>query len=158
MGLKDLIDGEDNENSARHRKYERHEREDQLNEWVEELQGRFPWDVPVEFVEVSTRMEKNAAKTYHKGTGENATHYIRVAESTLETEEEMIKQYLLSCMVTIYFKDLGFDEVTTNSSIHKWVAGAVGCRINAVQTNSEEWREAAVPFLTDDMVADHMIM
>lgn len=157
MGLENLIDDEDSiESISKYKKYGHHEYNDILERWVDEFQDRFPEEVEIEFVEVSSAMESKAAYTYFRYINEEEICFIRISENVIDNEDWFIKQTVLHCMVDAYLRQLGADDIDAGHSIRNWVRGRVGCIINAVDVDSDEWKLIAEPFLEDDMKSDEM--
>lgn len=119
MGL-DQFKTENSNNSY----YGSHPADEKLNDWMDELQDRFPEPVDVEFVEVSTKMTKSHAKAYYdEGSGEK---YIRIAEFIVEDyDEQYQKKVLLHEMVHIFFYQRRIRH-TDSSWLFLWVLGRVG--------------------------------
>lgn len=137
MGLKDLVDESEqvSDVESRYRSFSYHPYEEKIEEWVDELQQRFPEEVQVDFVEVSTRMTKTQAKAYFRDEGQ----YLRVSERFVDTEDdEYLKQIVLHEMVHLYFNQIGKPEVSDNNALFNWVLGAVNADMSG--TSPGHWK------------------
>lgn len=151
MGLDSLVEENTSSTPHNYRKYGDHNFNETLEEWVNEFQNRFPIDVKINFVEVSPALNKNHAKTYVRHENNEQIIYIRVSENIIDKDDWYIRQILLHSMVNAYLMQIGANELGASHSIKKWLCGRVGCRINAVSMNSEEWKLIAEPFIEEDM-------
>jgi hypothetical protein len=132
--------------SDRHerRAYPNHEYDDKLYEWFDELNERFPVELEVAFIEVSTQITSYNAKAYREPDG---TRYIRMAEHFVENKDDsVIKDTLLHEMVHIYFYQLGHKDISDSSHLFSWVCGRVGTNINYRYDNRGGWEDCILPF------------
>jgi hypothetical protein len=155
MGLEDLLDDDVSAGEAsasQFRRYGSHEADERLNEWFEDFQERFPEPIELDFIEVSPQLENTAARFYRKRRDEREFRYIRVAEKTLERDEWWQRNVLLNQMVIAYIHQRGYHDISTGSSLFKWLCGNVGCVINQVDTDSMEWQDLAEPMMDPELV------
>ena len=157
MGLGNLIDDDINteeQTSSGHplQRYGGHEKDEQLQEAIDELAGRFPIHPQIEFIEVSPRMSKTPARLYTKERDGEEVKYIRVSESFTNRTESDIRQSLLYLLVQAYFKELGFEDISPANDEFKWVCGQVGAPTNPIDTRGDAWRLACAPMLEEDDV------
>lgn len=126
MGLQDL-NGMDNH--GQNRAYNKHPEEEKFQDWLEELDSRFPDEIECAFVEISPRMTKYCAKAYYDR--EKNENYIRIAEKTVENQPEWYqKLVLLHEMVHIWFEQNGYGDVNDSDAIFNWVLGYVGADVS----------------------------
>lgn len=155
MGLEDLLDDDISAgvaSASQFRRYGSHEADEKLERWVDEFQERFPEPIELDFIEVSPQLENTAARFYRKERDDEQFAYIRVAEKTLEREEWWQRNVLLNQMVIAYIQQRGYHDISTGSSLFKWLCGNVGCVINQVDTSSMEWQDLAEPMMEQEMV------
>lgn len=151
MGLDDLIPEETDSGSNQLRKYGSHEADEKLENWIDEFQSRFPTDVRIDFIEVSPELTKSIARWYVKPRDGEEVRYVRVSEKLIDMEEWYQRQVILSVMSEMWMNQMGAKEMEAGHAIKKWVKGQVGCIINAVDVESEEWRILAEPFIDEDL-------
>lgn len=144
MSLDDFI--ENASNKDKHQVYGSHEYDEKLEEIIEEYQQRFPVELKIEFVEVSSRMEKSYAKAYKR---EKNKYYIRVSESFIERAcKERIRRTILHEMVHVYFFQKGYSK-HGHSKYFRWVVGQVGGSLTNSTTNNEMWQNCIEPFIEE---------
>lgn len=149
-GMDELIEAEGGLVEEHHyRAYPKHDYEDKLWRWFNELEERFPCEVECDFIEVSPRMTKYNAKAYWRTDPQS--QFIRVAKFYIDEEpDENIRETILHEMVHLYTYQEGFaNSVNDASRIFTWICGQVGVKINQVPTRSAEWRHLAEPFIED---------
>lgn len=155
MGLEDLLDDDvatGEASASQFRRYGQHDADEKLEDWFEEFQDRFPGRVELDFIEVSPQLENTAARFYRKERDGNEFKYVRIAEKTLERDEWWQRNVLLNNMVIAYCHQHGYHDVSTGSSLFKWLCGNVGCVINQVDVSSMEWQDLAEPMMGPEMV------
>lgn len=155
MGLGNLIDGDvstSEESNSGHplKRYGSHERDEFLEESIEELRERFPIHPNIEFIEVSPRMSKTPAKLYTKNREVETVLYIRVSEPFTNRQDHEIKQSLLYLLVQAYFIELGFKDISPANDEFKWVCGQVGAPTNPIDTRGDAWRLACAPMIDEE--------
>lgn len=142
MGIEDFIT-ESNTKGAGSR---RHEYYDKLNEWVVELENRFPIDLNIDEVTVSKRMTKTWGKAYEN---HREGHQIKMSADFMEKHsDEEIKRTLLHEMVHVYFYQQGHSDVK-HSKFFRWVAGRVGADMTHMSYTNEKWQDCITPFLDE---------
>jgi predicted SprT family Zn-dependent metalloprotease len=143
MGLEDFNGSGGND----YKQYGHHEYNEKLENWMEEFQDRFPIELQIEFVEVSTQMSKHAAKAYQR---DSDTYYIRVSETYIDrSSDRPIKFTLLHEMVHIYFWQKGYKK-TNHDKYFRWVAGRVGADMTRITIDNEKWKDCIEPFLGEN--------
>jgi hypothetical protein len=155
MGLDDLLDDDvttGEASASQFRRYGSHKADEQLNEWYEEFQERFPERVELDFIEVSPQLENTSARFYKKDREEKQFMYVRISEKTLERDEWWQRNVLLNQMVIAYCHQRGYHDISTGSSLFKWLCGRVGCAISQVNIDSMEWQDLAEPLMDPSMV------
>lgn len=155
MGLGNLIDDdvktEENSNDGHAlQRYGDHERDEFLEEAVEELSKLFPVHPEIEFIEVSPRMSKTPAKLYTQEREDGTVTYIRVSEPFTNRTDAQTKQALLYLLVQAYFKEIGLDHISPANDEFKWVCGQVGAPTNPIDTNEPAWQLACATMLDED--------
>lgn len=151
MGLGDLIPEDTSSGSKSYKKYGSHPADEKLSRWKDEFQERFPTEVEITFIEVSPELEKTLARNYYKVRDGEEIRYIRISEKVFSMSEWYQRQVLLHSMAQLWMNQMGVGEINAGHSIKKWVFGQVGCMINAVDVDSDEWRLLAEPFLDESM-------
>lgn len=151
MGLDDLIPEHENSGTRSLKKYGSHPADEKLENWVEEFRERFPTEVDIDFIEVSPELEKTLARTYFRKRDGEMVRYIRISEQVLEMAPWYQRQVLLHTITQLWMNQMGAKEIDAGHAIKKWVCGQVGCMINAVDVDSDEWQLLAEPFLDEDM-------
>lgn len=132
----------------KYRAYSKHEKEEQLWEWFEEFEGKFPVELTCDFIEVSTRMSSYHAKAYYRDGGEH--QYIRFSKQYIErASDRQLRQTLLHEMVHLYTYEMGFEDINDQQVIFKWLCGRVGCKVNAIDTESPVWINLAEPMIEE---------
>lgn len=128
MGIQDAVDSAKGPTEAlRYKKYSKHEKEDDLVEWMEEFEDRFPTPVMVDFIEVSPEMENNLGLAYTKP----GAQYIRIAEYAIdEYNDNFIKMVVLHEMVHVWFYQMGYTDITERDPVFTWVLGQVGADLS----------------------------
>lgn len=150
MGLQDVVEEQGGVVSDNpYRTYPKHEYEDILWEWFDELEDRFPCDIECDFIEVSPNITSYHAKAFYRRGPRSV--FIRFSKNYIErSSDEKIKLTLLHEMVHLYTYQKGFNgDVRDHSPIFKWLCGQVGTTINSVPTRSSEWERLAEPFIDD---------
>lgn len=152
MGFEEFIENTNTgENRHGYRSYPDHKLDDELYEMFNDLNSRFPVDVEVDFIEVSTRIENYAAKAYYRDGGDAI--FIRFSENYIDSAPEAeIRNVMLHEMVHIYTYQMGHKGVGDGSHIFKWLCGAVGTTINQVPTESDKWEDLALPFVKEKAI------
>lgn len=160
MGLGDLIPDDVSEESASgsKRRYGHHEFNETLEEWVEELEERFPYDLNIDFIEVSPQLESNDARIYTDYDEDGRLyHYIRIRDGMWEGVDEddeskywKARQAILYLMVRAYFNVLGMGDIGPNRDEFKLVCGMVGAATNPVDQNDDEYIRSVTPFMSEE--------
>lgn len=133
MGLGDLVDGGLRDPN---RYYPDHEWDEQLYEWAEEVQLRFPGGVEYDFIEVSPEMSRHDGFAYYKG--ENG--FIRISEKMIQNRtEEFVKKVLIHELAHLWFYQNGYYQYSDGSGVFEWVLGRVGADLNEVGPGTEEY-------------------
>lgn len=144
MGLGDIVDEYESHNG---RAYPDHERQEELEEWLEELSEAFPEDLHVDFIEVSPKMTKYDAKAYWDKASEDRDRYIRVAKSSMENyTDKQIKALILHELCHIWFYQKGHHDVTEKDERFTYVLGAVGASVSGVGHQDEVFKDTCSPF------------
>lgn len=137
MGLHDFSGSK-----SEHRAYNGHPKEDQLEEWKDELQERFPVDLDIEFIEVSPKMSKHYGKAYYRGD----TAFIRISQDYIESNEDRkVKLTLLHEMCHVYFYQMGYKE-TNHDKYFRWVVGRVMASMTSMTIDNKKWQKTIEPF------------
>jgi len=147
MGLDQFKQTETAAGAARFRTYGQHDREDQLNEWADQLQEHFPEEIRIDFIEVSPEMTKHDAKAYWRKRDGEQFQYMRVAEHFLNKSDDRIILTLLHEMCHLYLYQKGYTDVTERHVMFTWLLGRVGASVSRISTDSEMWQDVAEPFL-----------
>jgi predicted SprT family Zn-dependent metalloprotease len=145
MGIDDFI----TEKQDRHKVYKTHDKDEKLEQLIEEYQERFPVELRIDFVEVSPRMERCNAKAYKRA---GKKYYIRVSEEYLEraTEEEL-RRTVLHEMVHIYLYQRGYSK-HGHGKYFRWVLGRVGGSMTNSTIHSTKWEKCIEPFIEEDEI------
>lgn len=143
MGLKDLVEEENNHGK---RQYPEHPREEEFLEWIDEFQDRFPEEVGVDFLEVSPRMTKTWGYAYYR----EDSQYIRLSEYLVKNcPDSTIKRVILHEMVHLYSHQIGYGELTERDPLFTWVLGRVGAHVSGYSPSGQEWNDVVEPFLEE---------
>jgi len=128
MGLGNL-DDVNLKHSGRH--FPDHERQDELNDWLEELRHEFPEPVNVDFIEVSPQLTKAWAKAYWDHSSKDRDRYIRLSKRLVENyTDDQIKSVILHELAHCWFYQNGDNDVTERDPIFSYVLGAVGAQVS----------------------------
>ena len=147
MGLDQFRETDTAAGAARFRSFGQHEMEDQLNEWADQFQERFPEEVRIDFIEVSPQMTKCNGKAYSRKRDGERYQYIRIAEGRLSDSEEDLKLTLLHEMVHLYTYQKGYTNITERDPVFTWLLGRVGANVSRVGTYEDKWKDLAEPML-----------
>lgn len=124
-----------------------HEYYDILNDWVEELEDKFPIDLNINEVTISTRMSRTWGKAYEDNIN---GHKIKISSEFIdEHTDQEIKQVLLHEMCHAYFYEQGYSDIN-HSKFFRWVAGRVGADMTNMSYSNDKWQDCAMPFLQDE--------
>lgn len=128
--------------NSTHRAYNKHPKEDQLEEWKEELQSRFPVNLDIEFIEVSPKMSKHYGMAYYRGN----TTFIRISQHFIENySDRKVKMTLLHEMCHVYFYQMGYKDAK-HDKYFRWVVGRVMASMTGMTTDNKKWQETIEPF------------
>ena len=143
MGIDDFI----TEKQDRHKVYQSHDKDEKLEQIIDEYQERFPVELRVDFVEVSPRMERCNAKAYKRA---GKKYYIRVSENYIEraTEEEL-RRTVLHEMVHVYLYQKGYSD-HGHDKYFRWVLGRVGGSMTGSTIHDMNWEKCIEPFIEED--------
>jgi len=134
MGLGDLTP--DGTQSNSYRQYPDHEKQDELEQMVDEAEGLFPGGVEIEFIEVSPEMTRTQGYCYNREVG----NYIRIAECVMENRPmwyvEMVVRHE---MVHAWMDQNGYGDFSDGSKVFEWVCGRVGADITDTAPGHEEY-------------------
>jgi predicted SprT family Zn-dependent metalloprotease len=118
-----------------------------IERWIEEFEDRFPVEINVEKVEVSSRMENMFAKAIFSATKDTT---IRVSEKFINNSEDRIIKYtILHEMAHIYFYRQGFPK-TKHDKYFRWVVGRVVGDLTHMSHPNEKWEQCIEPFIQED--------
>ncbi|EGQ44161.1 MAG: uncharacterized SprT-like family protein [Candidatus Nanosalina sp. J07AB43] len=127
--------------------YGEHEFNEKLEQMVEDNKSKFPIDLDIAFIEVSTRMTKHRAKAYKR---EGGTYYIRVSEEFVQRESlYIIELTVVHEMVHIYFYQMGYPN-HGHDKYFRWVVGQVQASMTRTSTFEQKWRDCIEPFMEDN--------
>lgn len=144
MGLGDIIDQTDNHSG---RAWPDHGRQEELEDWMDELSQEFPGEVRVDFIEVSPQMTKCYAKAYWDEKSKERDRYIRVSKDFFENHsDDRVKAVILHELVHIWFFQEGYTSVTERDERFTYVLGAVGAHVSGVSFDDETFNEMCGPF------------
>ena len=129
--------------------YPNHEIEEQLWEWFEELEERFPQEIRCDFIEVSPELESCDAQAYWRERDGESYQYVRFAEHHIDSPDWRLRQTLIHEMAHLYCYQNGFKELSDSSPTFKWLCGRIGAPINSVQGSSGEWLQLMEPMIDD---------
>lgn len=154
MGLKDLEGLNDSVSSSgstsRHsgRYYPDHERQDELEEWLEECKEAFPVDIEVDFIEVSTKMTQRLAMSYWDHTRGDRDRYIRVSEWCMDKYDDwQIKSIIMHELCHAWLFQNGDRNITERDPIFTYILGATGSHLSGYMFSNNEFKKYCVPFI-----------
>jgi len=124
-----------------------HERQDELEQWMEDLMDRFPEPIDVDFIEVSPQMTKHAAMAYWDHGSQDRDKYIRVSKNAMDRlTDDQIKSIILHELVHCWFYMNGDNDVTERDPMFTYVLGAVGAHLSGYDFNDEMVKRHASKF------------
>lgn len=141
------LDSFKTKSSNKYKRYGHHEYNERLENWVDELQERFPIDLNIEFIEVSPQMTKYNAKAYKR---DGNTYFIRVSERyTNLYADEAVKLTVLHEMVHVYFYQMDYGD-TNHDKYFRWVCGRVMASMTNMSVEDQKWKDCIEPFIEQD--------
>lgn len=149
MGLDQFKQSETSVGAAHFRSFGKHEAEDVLNDMADDLQERFPEEVQIDFIEVSTSMTKCHGKAYRRERNGEWYQYIRIAERHLIQDDDRVKLTLAHEMCHLYLYQNGYSDITEKSPMFSWILGRVGASVTDIGVDSDMWQDLAEPMLED---------
>lgn len=143
MGIDDFL----TQKQDRHKVYKSHDKDEKLEEIIEEFQDRFPVELRIAFVEVSPKMENNQAKAYKRN---GKKYYIRVSENFLQySTEEQLRRTILHEMVHVYLYQRGYSK-HGHGKYFRWILGRVGGSMTRSSIHNVKWEKCIEPFIEED--------
>jgi len=140
MGLDRFV----KQSSDRHKIYGSHEYDEKLEQIIQKHKDKFPIDLKIEFIEVSSAMTKAHATAYSREG--NSKHYIRVSEDFIESSsDERIELTIVHEMVHIYFYQQGYLN-HNHDKYFRWVVGRVMGSMTHSTIHEKKWQECIEPF------------
>lgn len=144
MGLGEFVDDKSPESG---RAYPDHERQEELEEWLEELSDEFPEPIEVDFIEVSPNMTRHCAKAYWDKSDKDRDRYIRLSEQFVEEHTDgQIKSVILHELVHAWLYQNGDADVTERDPIFTYILGAVGAHVSGFGFSDEMMKKYCAPF------------
>lgn len=146
MGLDDFTGG--STGKSKHKCYNYHKLDEQLESIVDDLQDRFPEEVKVDFIEASPRLKSYYGKAF-KRFDENGlpVQYIRIKKSLAEQNDELTEAVIAHEMAHIFLYQNGFTDVTEKDVLFQWVCGRVKADPTDIYKGSRKWRDVIKPFM-----------
>lgn len=145
MGFENFInETESVQPIRRFRHYPHDPRADEIEEWIEEYQDRFPAKVQCDFVEIATRDVQYYGKAYWRQREGETIQYMRVSEKTFEQGIDFTRGVVLHEMVHLYLYQEDFwrrCNITEKHPIFIWLCGAVGANHESVKPADKLLRE-----------------
>lgn len=139
MGLDDFASPN---STSGHRAYTGHPKEEQLEEWEDELNERFPIDLDIEFIEVSPKMSKHQGKAFYRSN----VNFIRISKQHIENDSDRkVKLTLLHEMCHVYFYQMGYKD-TGHDKYFRWVVGRVMADMTNISIDAKKWQDTIEPF------------
>lgn len=143
MGLDDYLTEPDNQ----HKIYSGHEKEEELENMVDEFQDRFPVKLEIEFIEVSPRMTKHHGMAYRRNGN---TYFIRMSEDYVNfASDEEIRRTVLHEMAHVYFYQQGYSD-ESHGKYFRWVLGRIGASMTKSSIHDMKWEKCIEPFIQED--------
>lgn len=132
------------EQKSQYRAYSEHEHNEKLQDIVDQYQKRFPIDLRIQFIEVSSRMTKHAAMAYKR---DGKKYYIRVSENFIErSNDEQLHRTVIHEMVHVYMYQIGMDN-ENHGKYFRWVLGRVGGSFTGETIHNTKWEKCVQPFI-----------
>ena len=145
MGLEEF----ETESSDKHNVYQSHEKDEKLEQIIEEYQERFPVELRIQFIEVSPKMEKKNAMAYKRA---GKKYYIRVSESFIQrSTEEQLRRTVLHEMCHVYLYQQGLSD-HGHGKYFRWVVGRVGASMTHSTIHDVKWEKCIQPFIDEDEI------
>jgi|APHM01.1.fsa_nt_gi SprT-like family. len=148
MGLQGLIDQE--KGDVPERAWPDHKRQDELEEWLDDLENEIPIELDVDFIEVSPPMTQTAAMAYKDSSdNKDREYYIRVSEWVMENEpDDVIRGTILHELAHIWFWENGDGDISDGDDMFSYVLGGLGAHLSGVDFKGYEY-ETYMKHLTD---------
>lgn len=145
MGLEEF----ETESSDKHNVYQSHEKDEKLEQIIEEYQERFPVELRIQFIEVSPKMEQKHAMAYKRA---GKKYYIRVSESFIQrSTEEQLRRTVLHEMCHVYLYQQGLSG-HGHGKYFRWVVGRVGASMTHSTIHDVKWEKCIQPFIDEDEI------
>lgn len=156
MGLGNFIEDNtpSNKDVNRFSTYSYDEREEDIWDWIEEFQDKFPEEVKCDLVEVAPRDVSYHAQAYWRKRGDTHYQYLRVSETAFDDGEWFARSVVLHEMCHLYMYQIGMRDVTERSPMFSWLLGRVGAHVSGMRTEGDQWQEME-RFLPDDLTSRH---
>lgn len=146
----------ENEDWRRYKKYNLTEKDEKLEQIVEELRPLFPVELDLDFIEASPAMESLNAWAYWRQDNGESYQFIRVSEKLVDHGGSLLRSIVLHEMVHILFYNMGYRKgnphkpaVSDGDPAFHWVLGAVGANIKQVSSQSDVWQEVCELFIEE---------